>query len=278
MGRRPKDRKFDDARKHLATCTRRYLDAVARFRAGGRGPSETVGQLPGASDGLLRSVFFVVDEPEQNLHPRAQRQLGSWLRDLVRVYATQAVVVTHSVAFINQADTLAYVSRQPPEDANVRTCSSGELVALGQIAGELSLDRGELLAAVSVLLFVEGDSDKYVLEGLFGERLRRIGAVVFPVRGATQLTQIVDAQMLLRYTTAKVAVLLDNLSTREIDRLLTDQGYRKQAKRKKTEEQAVAKPIDEALGQGRMPTVLGIPAEDIFFLLDPQAIRETFRQ
>ena len=224
----------------------------------------------------LRVPFFLIDEPEQHLHPRAERVLADWLSDIVPVRRTQTLVITHSVAFVNRADTLAYVSRRSPAAASVRTCGAVELTALGEIASGLGLDRGELLAGVSIFLFVEGDSDKYVLESLFGDRVRRIGVAVFPVAGATQLAQIVDAHVLLRYSTAAVAVLLDNLDRREIDRLLTDASYREKTSRGKTEERAVAKLIDLAFAQDRHPTVLGIPVDDIFFLLDPAAIRETF--
>jgi hypothetical protein len=44
----------------------------------------------------------------------------------------------------------------------------------------------------------------------------------------------------------------------------------------KIEERELAKLLDEAIEQRRRPTVLGLPARDIFFLLDETAIRDTF--
>jgi predicted ATP-dependent endonuclease of OLD family len=69
-----------------------------------------------------RVPLFVVDEPERHLHRRAQRQLARWLADLVRVHDTQALGITHSVAFVAQADTTAYVSRNPPDNAVLQPC------------------------------------------------------------------------------------------------------------------------------------------------------------
>jgi energy-coupling factor transporter ATP-binding protein EcfA2 len=225
-----------------------------------------------------RAPMFLVDEPERHLDPGAQRPLVAWLRDLVRQHATQALLTTHAVAVINQADAIAYVARPATGDASVTACTNEELTALGKIAADLGLNRGELLARESVFLFVEGLSDKYVLEGLFADRLRRIGVAVFPVHGATQLPQVVDSQILMSYSTATVAVLLDNLEEREIEKLLTDPQHREGASHGDTEEQAVAKLFREAARHRRMPEVLGIPVKDIFFLLDEDAIRETFRE
>jgi energy-coupling factor transporter ATP-binding protein EcfA2 len=259
-----------------------YLEHVRGFRAGIRAGSDAPVRIrvPAEGGDVLRPPFFLIDEPERHLHPAAQRQLAGWLRDLVRVHDTQALVITHAVPFLQQADAISYVSRDQrnSSSATVRPCTGAELTALGEIAGDLGLNRGELLTGTSVLLFVEGQSDQYVLEALFGERLRSIGVVVIPLGGATQAVQVVDAQVLVRFSTAKAAVLLDNLEHREIDLLLTDPEYRASAARGKTEEQAVAKLLNEAFARGRVPEVHGIPVEDIFFLLDPQAIRDTFRE
>lgn len=252
----------DEQVAEVVGCAERYQSAIRAFLSAEDLPSEIAAHELMPTAPVLRVPLFVVDEPERHLHPRAQRQLARWLADLVRGHDTQALVITHSVAFIERADAIAYVSRNPPADAIVRPCGVEELRALGEIAADLGIDRGELLAGVSIYLFVEGDSDKYVVESLFAERLRRIGVAVFPVRGATQLAQVVDAQVLLRYSTAKVVVLLDQLEHREINRLLTDPEFRASVARGRTEEQAVAKLLNEAIDHGRMPEVRGIPVED----------------
>jgi hypothetical protein len=63
---------------------------------------------------------------------------------------------------------------------------------------ELGLDRGELLAFYRAVLFVEGETDKAVLEELYADRLRDIGLLVQPFRGANKVEKIVEAEMLLR--------------------------------------------------------------------------------
>ena len=136
-----------------------------------------------------------------------------------------------------------------------------------------------MLTGISLFLFVEGLSDRYVLEGLFGERLRRSGVATVPLHGVRQLRQIVDATVLLRYSTAKTAVLVDNLDEHEIAAMLGD-PLRLQAasKRRKTEERELAKLLQEAAEQGRSPEPLALPKPDIFFVLDPEAIRETWEE
>lgn len=61
------------------------------------------------------TTSLLVDEPEQHSHQLAQRRMSSWLRDLVRVHSTEALVITHSVSFVERADVLAYASGPPSE-------------------------------------------------------------------------------------------------------------------------------------------------------------------
>jgi hypothetical protein len=239
--------------------------------------------LPRQSRGARRSVaapFFIIDEPEQHLHPGVQRDAARSLRDLVRTQGVQALLITHAVPFVNQGDALLCVTRAGATGSTIRPCVAEELSALGEIASVLGLDRGQLLADVSVFLFVEGQSDQLVLEGLFRNRLRQHGIIVVPLQGAMKIEQVIDSQILLRYSTAKTAVLLDNLDPEEIARLWSSAEDLKAAVRdRKTEVSALARLLVglKELGRPR-PATLAIPAKDIFDLLDEDAIRKTFRE
>jgi hypothetical protein len=237
-------------------------------------------RIPGTGGGAIRAPFFLIDEPEQHLHPRVHRELAAWLRDLVRVHDTQVVAITHAVPFFQHADALIYVARNlGTREARAEVVAGEQITALSEIAGHLGLNRGELLAGVSVFLFVEGLSDRYVLEGLFDDRLHRIGAAVVPIHGVKQLLQILDATILLRYSTARVAFLIDDLDRDRIRELVDDPQARAQATRSpKIEERELAKLLDAALDEGRTPEVFPLPARDMFFLLDEAAIRDTFRE
>jgi energy-coupling factor transporter ATP-binding protein EcfA2 len=270
---------IEHARMRLIAAARPYLDLVADFRAQiPTDPWASVRESGRAGLVEVRAPLYLVDEPERHLHPLSQGKFAAWMRDLVRVRGAQGALVTHAVPFVNKADTLAYMRRDGP-GSSVRSCSPDELGTLGEIATELGLDRGQLLAGIAVILFVEGPSDQHVFEGLFGDRLREIGAAVVPLHGATKLAQVVDSQLLLRYTNAKIVTLLDNTTKDEIQALTTNAEYRQSALRSpKAERQALARLIAEVLAQHREVTPLGLRAEDIFFLLDAESIRDTFRQ
>jgi AAA domain, putative AbiEii toxin, Type IV TA system len=225
----------------------------------------------------VRANVFILDEPERHLHPRAQRALARWLANLIRVYGSQALVCTHSVAFMNQADALLHVRRQPSGRSTVRPAAADELSALSAMAAELGLDRGELLAGVAVFFFVEGVSDELVLTTSFGETLRQLGVAVIPIGGATRAPQIIDAQIATRYSSAWLAMLVDDLSADFVARVQRDAKYRTRKRAsKKTEEQAVARLIDHANEAGRHVQVIRLAKRDIFFALDSRSIREEF--
>lgn len=222
--------------------------------------------------------LFVLDEPERHLHPRAQRELAAWLHNFATVDGAQTIVTTHSPAFLAEADALLYVERQATGVATVRPVDPEAFSALDGAAMELGLDRGELLAGVGAFLFVEGPSDRLVLEGLYGPRLRREGVAVFVLHGIKQAQGVLDAQILMRFTSAKVAVLVDGLAHEVVERAQRDPAYRAKLRRSpKIEESAIAKLLDAADVHGREVVVFSIPdKKDIFFTLDEQAIRSVF--
>jgi len=95
--------------------------------------------------------------------------------------------------------------RYPPGTADE------DLQARTEVAMDLGIDRGELLASKSVFLFVEGRNDQVVLETLCGPELHEYGIAVIPVHSSSKLKGIIDAEILLRYSSAPAAAWLDNV-------------------------------------------------------------------
>ncbi len=73
---------------------------------------------------------------------------------------------------------------------------------------------------------MEGRSEQHVLEALFGEAFGRPASSSFPFPGTMQSGGIIDAGLLLRFTSAAVAVMLDDITAPEMDRLLVAIGQR----------------------------------------------------
>jgi energy-coupling factor transporter ATP-binding protein EcfA2 len=227
-----------------------------------------------------RARLYVIDEPEQHLHPRLQRQAARWLIDFLRARPSQAVIATHAAAFINSGvgARLTYARRPAGGTTELTSIPAGRLAALDREAADLGLDRGELLAMTSVLLFVEGRSDQKVLEELYAERLAHAGITVVPMHGASRAVGIAEAETLLRFTTARVAVWLDNVPPDVLRRLKSDPAFTAEvksntARKYGSEEKTMADLILTARRHGRQVEPLPHPGIDVFDLLDEEAIR-----
>jgi hypothetical protein len=127
---------------------------------------------------------YIVDEPERHLHPLMQRQLAPWLGHLVWAGLAQAIIATHSIPFLNigssEDTSWIYLRRSADGRTMVEAVDAPTLNALSEAALDLGWDRGQLLALVGVLLFVEGRGDQAVLATLLGDELHRYGIAVVP--------------------------------------------------------------------------------------------------
>jgi putative AbiEii toxin of type IV toxin-antitoxin system len=226
----------------------------------------------------LRPPLYVLDEPERHLHPRLQRAAAQWLGALTETEGVQVALVTHSVHFIRLPRQAQVYVRRTGSESTVQNVAPEQLDAINEITRELGLDRGELLASVSLLLFVEGESDRIVLESLFSTRLRTAGIAVISMGGVTRSGGVLDAEMLLRWSSAQICVMFDDLAQAELDELvaMSDGELRKASRKGKTERQYMARLMAEARRLARPMHVQGIPVHDIFDLLDDPALHAVF--
>lgn len=234
--------------------------------------------------------LYLVDEPEAHLHPRLQAAAADWLASALTVAGAQCLVATHSPYFLRLREdaVFAYLDRhRDPEPREVRRTDVYPLApervdAMSVIADDFGFDRGELLVGVSVLLFVEGESDKNLLEALARKRLHHAGILIVPIGGARNAHSkgVVDAE-LLRYTVARPAIMLDHLAEREWARLQDAEERRAVIGRggksaSKLELKALAQVIDHAYAVDRPIAPVPIPVHDAFDLLDPDLVREQY--
>lgn len=227
----------------------------------------------------LRPPLYLIDEPERHLHPRLQREAAAWLSELVRTRRSQAVVVTHAVPFLNaRADaSFLFFARDEYGRGEARPLDIAALTALSDVALELGFTRGELMANVRVLLFVEGRADQRVLEEVFGERIHAMGAVVVPISGAGRAFQVAETEVLLRFVSCPAAVLFDSTLREDVLEMQRDRTVLEEATRsKRTERKAIAQLLMTARQNGRDIEPLGIPVRDVFECLDADVLRERF--
>lgn len=227
----------------------------------------------------LRPRFYVIDEPERHLHPRLQRIAARWLADTVRERRSQCIVSSHSVPFLSLGPDTRFLYVRPVDGGTsfVGPFDPEQVTALAEIAAEMGLNRGELLSNVVLLVFVEGRADQKVFEALFLKRFHRSGIAVVPLGGAIHAKQIVDSELLLRYTTAKAAAALDDLALEELQRLKTDEEFLQESLRsRKLTLSAMANLVMNARTYGREVEPFGYPKQDIFDLLDEDILKETY--
>lgn len=227
---------------------------------------------------LGRPTLYLIDEPERHLNPRLVREAARWLEDWLAGHRAQAIVVSHAVAFLGAGERTRYVlAERGAERASLRAFSPDELTAMTDIAQSLGLDHGELLGMTKLLLFVEGQGDRAVLEALFGSRLRRAGIVVVPISGTKNHPVIVEGDVLLRYCAHRAAVVFDKLNAACVGRLRRDRAFRREVYGKaSTECKNMVQLLDAADRVERVLTPLPLEAPDMFDLLDDEVLRELF--
>ncbi len=225
------------------------------------------------------SVFpprlYLLDEPEQRLHPALQRRAARWLADLMREWRSQCVVATHSTAFMDvPGDTRVYELIRSGNSTAISAINVAELTPHAGLAREMGLDRGELLSRWRAFLFVEGLADVAVIEEFFKERLERSRIRVLPVHGHRHHAGLLDMFILAEATAAPIVALLDGISENEIKRLRTaDARERAAAIADPGEIGTAAKIIDLAVKNERNIDILTVEVPDILDLLHQDVIR-----
>ncbi len=156
----------------------------------------------------------LLDEPEAALHVAAERWMLQGLRHLADEHGMPILAATHSAELLNDPDVrLQHVAR----DASGRTTVTPLGSPLRPEIESLGLEPSDLLQLYRVILLVEGQHDKFVLEGLIGDELERARTLVLPLRGAKSVPQLVEARLLFDFTTAGLIVALDNIRLEQFD-------------------------------------------------------------
>ena len=283
---------WEEATSEFADRLRRALE---EFRAGGIDlsaafrrtedlrliPAGRVSQRTATLVTLVRPRLYLIDEPEQHLHPRLQRQAAEWLSRIAQSPGSQVAIATHSVAFLGIASgaTYTYLTRAGVAPTLLRPIRPLDLNRLDAAADDLGFNRGELLALVKVFLWVEGPMDKVVFESLFPAELRNNGIAISVLGGHSRASALLDSP-LLSYTEAKVAVWLDNIPGAFLARLREDPEFAREAAiREKDERKTLAKLVSQANEEEKEVQPVGADsghAADVFDLLDDEVTKELY--
>lgn len=156
-------------------------------------------------EGTHPTILFI-DEPEAALHPRAERHLRSGLAALACKHHISTVVASHSAELLNDDAFLLHHVRRTSAFTSVERLQAVSIEALE----DLGLDMSDLLQSYRVFLLVEGRHDVAVLRAFAGDALDEARTCLLPMRGIRELRAIAEARLLLDYTSASIAVAVDN--------------------------------------------------------------------
>jgi energy-coupling factor transporter ATP-binding protein EcfA2 len=222
----------------------------------------------------FRTRLYLIDEPEQRMHPALQRRAARWLADLMSSWGSQCIVATHSVAFMDMpGDVRVLELVRESGGAAIQPFNLEEFGPHAQLARAMGFDRGELLSRWHAFLFVEGRTDLGVIEELFAERLRRSGVCLLPVHGHRQHTGLLDMAVFTLGTRTPIAALFDAISDEDVQRARSDAAYRATLRAQRGELGSVARIVDLEFEHGREIEILTVGVPDIFDLLDEDLIR-----
>jgi energy-coupling factor transporter ATP-binding protein EcfA2 len=225
--------------------------------------------------------MYLVDEPEQRLHPALQRRAARWLRTAMGQWDAQCVVATHALAFIDLPDARIYELARDGMRSTIQPLDPAQLTPYTELARAIGFDRGELLARWRAFVLADR-AVVAVLEELCADRLERgwvkliatdlVGGPAGRGSGAAGLAEL---SILWQLTTAPVIVLAVSASPAEIGQLLGgDARERAEAAARSPELRALGEAVELAVRSEQRIEVLTLGQADVLELLDSEAIRE----
>jgi hypothetical protein len=218
--------------------------------------------------------LFLIDEPEVSLHPRLQRQLPEALSALSQ-HGT-VVGATHSpyLAVGRAGFTFAQALPAPSERVQAIEIPPEALSAQGALAEELGFDRGELMALVNLVVFVEGPTDAALLEGLLGPEAQRRGVLFIPIHGVVRAEHkgTVDAAW-IRLGSWPLVFVTDKLTTGDLADRAEGRAVKEASRSPGTEAKAVERLLDLARREERRLHLVGHGSGDIFDLIDDEILQ-----
>lgn len=110
--------------------------------------------------------FLFIEEPELHLHPAAEQEIFDLIHDASnKDGGPQVMISTHSDVFVNETDISKIISIKRDGFSSVEPISGG--IELEQSLATLGYEKSDIIQSDRVL-FVEGRSDKIILETLSG--------------------------------------------------------------------------------------------------------------
>ncbi len=156
--------------------------------------------------------MLVMDEPEAGLHPLALREVARGLTRWLDALGLRVLLASHAPEFLDLqgVEVWAVTREQELSEINPVNESLWAALAEGDAGQSLGLNPADQLLLVRLFVLVEGAHDEAVARVWLDAELAQARASLLCMRGTNDLPRVLDAQLLLRATQARVLVILDN--------------------------------------------------------------------
>jgi len=152
--------------------------------------------------------FAIFDEPERNLHRRAEETVARGLEELAGSGRRCIYVASHSPAFLRAGPNRHLFHVYRAAGGRTAIAEVDDILALAA-EDQLGLCTEDVLSLIRVFLIVEGDHDVAVLDAVIGDSLREARTRMIPLGGTHNAMSIIDSRFLLEMTDATVVVAFD---------------------------------------------------------------------
>jgi energy-coupling factor transporter ATP-binding protein EcfA2 len=221
-----------------------------------------------------RHRLYLIDEPEQRLHPALQRRAARWLRSAMGQWGSQCIMATHSIAFIDLPGAHAYELARERTRSTIHPLDPTHLTPYTELARAIGFDRGELLPRWRAFLLADPNTAA-LLDEFYPDRLERAWIKLIPIDPDTARSSLAEIQILWQLTTAPLILLSVSPSPEDITQLRdADAAQRAQASLRSPEFGIVAKALQLAITHEHQIELLTLDQRDVLDLLDPQTIRD----
>jgi energy-coupling factor transporter ATP-binding protein EcfA2 len=223
---------------------------------------------PGAASPL--QTVYLIDEPEQHLHPRAQEEVATWLTNLSRPGAS-VILATHALPFLalpSQNVEYLLISRRRDRSTSIESITSDVWGALDRRVREAGLgSRAQLIQLARAFLIVEGAHDEAVIRHFYREQLERERIVVLPARGAQKAKSLIEAE-LLAMIEAPMIILFDDIRAHAVVAATTPPS------KKDVAAYAVWEMLRHWPPERKQPHVVSFELPDIYCALPDECVRQ----
>jgi len=180
---------------------------------------------------LPRDCVYIIDEPENGLHPGLQLKLLRFINDIIltdKSYSKQFFIATHSTSFIDfKGNCSHFICEKTKDDFSINLLEEDNLNIIRDVLG---LNPSTLLQANGII-WVEGPSDSFYIRMLFkcfGMDLNDSGVLFASYGGGGNIINDFFSLELLKKINPNFCIIIDSEKNDEVEDINDDLKNKKE--------------------------------------------------